>query len=98
MAYSGGMPILYPVAFFNFFFLYWIYKFLLIKHYRKTSSFDQDLAFSSIFFFKIAFVLHIVWTVFMFTESHLLTLNISTIINDFNKDVGREYDKLEKKL
>jgi len=40
LAYSGGMPVLYPVAVINFTFLYWIYKTLILKHYQKTSSFN----------------------------------------------------------
>lgn len=43
LAYSSGMPILYPVACINFFIIYWVYKLLLIKYYRKTVSFNQDL-------------------------------------------------------
>ena len=43
LAYSSGMPILYPVASVNFFIIYWVYKLLLIKYYRKTVSFNQDL-------------------------------------------------------
>lgn len=40
MSYSGGMPCLYPIGCLNFFVLYWVYKYLLLKMYCKTTSFD----------------------------------------------------------
>jgi hypothetical protein len=40
LTYSSGIPILYPVAFLNYMILYWVYKILLIKYYRKTVSFN----------------------------------------------------------
>ena len=40
LTYSSGLPVLYPVAFLNYLILYWVYKILLIKYYRKTVSFN----------------------------------------------------------
>ena len=33
MCFSSGMPILYPVAAFNYYVIYWVYKTLIIKFY-----------------------------------------------------------------
>ena len=40
LAYSGGMPILYLLGAVNYFFLYWVYKLLILKAYKKTSNFN----------------------------------------------------------
>lgn len=41
LMFSTGMPILYPFAFIFYFIHYWVYKFLLIKFYAKTTKFNQ---------------------------------------------------------
>lgn len=82
MTYSGGLPILYAIAFLNFFFLYWIYKVLLIKFYQKTIAFNQDLAFASIKYFKIGVFIHLIMTAFMFTNRDILVSNTLTQFQD----------------
>lgn len=67
------MPALYPIACFNFFILYWVYKILLVKFYRKTTAFNQDLPNSSIAFLKIAIFTHVVLAAYIYTNSHLLS-------------------------
>lgn len=85
LTFSSGMPALYPIACLNFVILYWVYKILLVKFYRKTTAFNQDLPNSSIAFLKIAILTHVVLAAYIFTNSHLLSsdnalLNLETII------------------
>ena len=76
MAYSGGMPVLYPIAVINFFFLYWIYKILIIKTYRKTSNFNQELPLNTIWMYKLALFFHICLSVLMFSYKNLMNLDV----------------------
>jgi len=73
MSYSGGLPALYPVGCLNFFILYWVYKILLLKHYKKTTAFDAQLPILSMNKFRIALVLHIAFSLFMFSNSNILS-------------------------
>ena len=98
MAYSGGIPVLYPIAIINFTFLYWIYKALLLKQYQKTTSFNQDLPFLAIYFFKVGLVLHIVWTMFIFTETQLLTVDVTAAVGAFSEAYAERYRETRAKL
>ena len=92
------MPVLYPVAVINFMFLYWIYKYLILKHYKKTSSFNEDLPFMSINFFKIGLLLHIIWTVLMFTETHLLAIDLTKDIFQIGPEFAFDFIDLKTEL
>ena len=63
------------MAFLNYLVLYWVYKILLIKYYRKTVSFNQDLPNFSIYFFKVGIVFHIIMGAFIFTNKNILYNN-----------------------
>ena len=76
LAYSGSMPVLYPIAVLNFFLLYWFYKILLIKSYQKTTAFNQELPMFSIILFRIGLLFHIFFTLFMYTYSKLIRLDL----------------------
>lgn len=71
MTYSSGMPILYPIAFINFVILYWVYKFLLVKYYSKSTMFNQELPQSSILYMKVSVIFHCTMTSFMFSSNLL---------------------------
>lgn len=107
LTFSSGMPALYPIACFNFFILYWVYKILLVKFYRKTTAFNQDLANSSIGFLKIAIFTHVILAAYIFTNSHLLSsdnalLDLKSIISLVSSKtdlIDEEYlHKIEHKL
>ena len=70
--YSGGMPILYPVAALFFFISYWVDKCLLLRCYRKPIKFDERLARSTLEFFKYILILHIIGFFVMFSLTPIL--------------------------
>lgn len=70
--YSGGMPILYPIAACFFFVTYWMDKFLLLKCYKKPIQFDEHLATETLSLFKYIIVLHIIGFLLMFGLTPLL--------------------------
>jgi len=73
MMYSGGAPILYPIAFLNFLVVYWVYKTLLIRFYQKTNAFNQDLPKHTIRFFQFSVVLHVVTSLLMYSNHYVLS-------------------------
>jgi len=73
MMYSGGCPILYPITFLNFVVVYWVYKMLLISHFKKSTSFDENLAFNTIEMFKWSVIIHLVTSLMMFTNHNILS-------------------------
>ena len=89
---------MYPVAVMNFLFMYWVYKFLILKHYRKTSAFNHQMPMDSITYFKAAFYMHVIWTIFMFSETNLLTVNVSGYVGMFGEDAKNTYDRMEKEI
>lgn len=76
LAYSGSMPVLYCIAVINFFLLYWFYKILLVKSYQKTTAFNHELPMFSIGLFKVGLVMHLFFTLFMYTYSKLIRIDL----------------------
>lgn len=68
MSFSGGLTILYPIGALNFIILYWVYKTLLVKYYSKTTMFDQVLPLSTILFFKVSVIMHVIMNIFIFSN------------------------------
>lgn len=66
--YCGGLPVLYFIAFFNYISLYWSYKFLFLKYYRKTTDFNEGLPMYITQYIKAAVGLHFIVTFFMLTN------------------------------
>lgn len=84
LSYSSSMPILYPIGALNFLFLHYVYKCLLIKYYRKTESFNQDLAIKSMSYFKIAVVQHLIFGAYMYSNSNILSTKNVEWLHSFN--------------
>lgn len=93
--YASGLPVLYPIAFLNFFFLYWIYKGLLVKYYQKTIAFNQDLPIYTIRYFKFAVFFHVIMAAFIFTNHHMISSErldeVATPVTDQASSYSSEY-------
>jgi hypothetical protein len=70
--YSGGMPILYPVAALYFIITYWVDKYMLFNYYRKPIMFNDYLARRTLEYFKYIFFLHILGCLLMFGHTKIL--------------------------
>lgn len=70
--YSGGLPILYPVAAIFFFITYWMDKCLLFHCYRKPVQFDNYLAKGTLGYFKYILVGHIAGFLLMYGLTPIL--------------------------
>ena len=89
LTYSSGMPILYPVACLNFFLMYWVYKLLLVKFYRKTISFNQDLPQYSIKYLRFGIFLHVVMGAFILTNKALVS---SAFVDQYFGDIVKNIE------
>jgi len=72
LIYSGGMPILYPIAGTFFFFTYWTDKCLLLKYSRKPIKFDNYMARHSVIYLKYILFGHICGLILMFGLTPIL--------------------------
>ena len=70
--YSGGMPILYPVAALFFLLTYWMDKCLLFNYYRKPIKFNNYLARRTLDYFKYILILHILGFLLMYGLTPIL--------------------------
>jgi len=85
--FSAGLPMLYPIALLNFVILYWVYKGLLVKFYKKTVAFNQGLLYSGIRYLKFAIWFHLVMSCLMYTNHGLLT---SDLLDNYAGDLRRQ--------
>ena len=70
--YSGGMPIMYPVAGLYFFITYWMDKCLLFNCYRRPVQYDNYLARRILGIFKYILILHIIGFLLMYGHTPIL--------------------------
>jgi hypothetical protein len=83
MTYTSGLPVMYPIACMHFMFVYWIYKTMFLKFYRKTATFDEMLALESIWYLKFGVFIHLCMGAFVFSNSNILSEGAFSMINDF---------------
>ena len=72
MMFATGLPLLYLMAAIFYTVLYWVYKFLLLKFYMKTSRFNEGLPISATKTAIFALLLHVVFGGYMITNSAIL--------------------------
>lgn len=77
--YSGGLPIMYPVAAFFFLITYWMDKCLLFNCYRKPIKFDNYLAKGTIGYFKFILLGHVAGFLLMFSMTPILQNDLLTV-------------------
>jgi hypothetical protein len=68
LLYSSGLPILYPFACIFYFVLYWVYKWLLLKFYARTTRFNQDIPIQSAQWIKVGIAFHLAAGSFMLSN------------------------------
>ena len=74
--YSGGLPVMYPVAAIYFLITYWMDKCLLFKCYRRPVHFNTYLAKHTLHYFKYILLLHIFGMLLMTGLTPILQTNI----------------------
>lgn len=74
MMYSTAMPVLFPFACIFYILFYWVYKFLLLKYYERTTRFNQELPIYILGWMKFALVLHGLFSLLMISDSNLMPI------------------------
>lgn len=82
MLYSGGMPILYILAAFIFFFQYWMDKILLFSFYTKPPSYDEKTSEQTLGTIKTILAMHIVMTAMLYGMTPMFTKQLRAIVYD----------------
>jgi len=80
--FSSGLPVLYPIAMVFCLILYWVYKILLLKFYKRTTSFNEQLPMLSIGYIKYGVFFHLFLGSFMYSNSMILTSPSEDTIKD----------------
>ena len=70
--FSTGIPILYPFAVVMYLGVFWVYKFLLIKFYQKTTKFNYNLPVYTTQYIKIGVFFHILIGGLMVTNNDII--------------------------
>jgi hypothetical protein len=97
MMYSTGIPVFYVFAFVFMLMNYWMYKWLLLRYFRKAVSFNDNLAIDSIWYLKVGLILHAAMAIFMLSNpSVLLTMSYyrTWLADPTNPEKDLEYEKL----
>jgi len=71
MAYSPGMPLLFPIAMLCFLVYYWVDKFLLLRWYRTPPRFDSTIARTASNLFVLAPIFQIFFAVWVYSAPGL---------------------------
>jgi hypothetical protein len=96
MSYSAGMPALYAIGCLNFTVLFWVYKYLLLKQYTKTTAFDQQLCISSMSLFKYAVALHLFFGAWFYSNSNILSASNLKMLDVVRRKISES--KYTKKI
>jgi len=90
--------LLYPIGCLNFLVLYYTYKTLLVKFYSKTKAFNQNLPQTSIHYFKIGLIFHIMVGMWVYSNSNVLSSRNAKSIAWFKNHIVEEkkYINIEK--
>ena len=74
MIYSGGLPLLYPLAALSFLAIYWSDKYLLLRSYRKPPLFDNKIALPVLRWFKYALLGHFIISIWMYSNNSIFPI------------------------
>jgi len=86
MTYGSGIPIMYLIAACYFFVSYWVDKILIFYNYRKPEFFDERMALSTLWWFKVALIMHFVVGILMLSNSHILPVKAESAQADYNSE------------
>ena len=70
--FSHTMPILFPVAGVNFFLMYWMDKYFLLRSNRIPKNYDEKAIVLMLQYLKLAFVFHFIAGLFMLRNGNIL--------------------------
>lgn len=75
--YSGGMPILNVVCCLTMFVLYWVDKFLILRHYKKPPMYNHLLHERVLNYLPYACILHCGFSLYMYGATDIFPMKIN---------------------
>jgi len=89
LTFSSAMPLVYPIAFLYYAVTYWVDKWLMLRFYRKTITFDEQVPVRSLGLIKWPVLIHGLVAIFMLSsEEVFFTSNVKE--TDFNSNIEQE--------
>lgn len=87
LMYGSGMPIMYVAATVFFSATYFVNKYLIIRHYKKSSTLSRTVPLFSMKMFKYGLFIHMINSSFMLTNPQIFKTqhqdpNIRSLINN----------------
>lgn len=78
MTFASAIPILYPLGLISIIFTYWIDKILFLRFYKIPPQYDDVLAERAINIVKLGLLMHIIASIYIFSNSDILTVQFKT--------------------
>jgi hypothetical protein len=72
MMYSTGIPVFYCFSFVFMLMNYWMFKWLLLRYYRKAVTFNENLAIDSVWYLKVGLIIHAAMAILMLSNPSVL--------------------------
>lgn len=72
LTFSAGMPFLYVISALFYGLYYWVYKWLLLNFYRRTTNFNEDLPLLSMTYMRTGILCHLVIGLFIMTNTDII--------------------------
>lgn len=78
MTFASAIPILYLIGLIFVIFTYWTDKILFLKFYKIPPQYDHVLADRAIIIIKLGLIVHIIMSIYIFSNSDILTEKFKT--------------------
>ena len=83
MIYSSGMPLLYPIGMLQYFFTYWVDKFLFLRLYKTPPRYGIEMSEVTRKTMVVAVFLHWLFAFYMYSNSQIFTYSSSIEYIDY---------------
>ena len=85
--YSSTLPILFPITVINFFIIFWVDKWLLLRFYKTPKNFDEQSILFSISEMQLAFIFHFIIGIIAYSNDRILSKSeaigfLKTVVED----------------
>lgn len=96
--YSGGMPMLNVICFLTMLCLYWVEKFLILRHYKRPPLFNHSLNDQLVKLLPISVIFHCSFSLYMYGASDLFPSKYLGIDEDEEPEYETNsiYERIER--
>ena len=80
--YAPGLPILFPLTAINFFIIYWIDKYLLLRFFKRPKNYDEESILFTVDQMKYSFIFHMILGAVVYSKNTILNAKNMEAIKD----------------